>query len=103
VPYAPAGVVWIDWVLLVFSACGAECDDALRLYASRGLSVLIAQFEALKRHLANTVGLLSSLALNSPRELTGTNGRSHFEHTLKVLMKAQRAWLDFLTGRQRSR
>lgn len=95
-PSAPPGLRWIDWILKGFHDCAAECDDALRLYSSRGPSILIAQFEVLKRHLTHSVQILSSIAAQQPAGLSQELGRSHLEHTLKVLLRSQRVWLDFL-------
>jgi len=100
-PFAPDNARWIDWILTGFSACAGECEQALNLYASRGPSVLVAQFEQLVRHIRSTTRVLSALAMQRPEELISETGRSYFAQTLKVLMKAQRTWLDFLTDWQR--
>lgn len=100
VPFAPDSIRWIDWILMGFSACTGECEQAVTLYASRGPSVLVAQFEQLVRHMKVTTGVLSALVRQQPEELISETGRSYFVHTLKVLMKAQRTWLDFLTAWQ---
>jgi hypothetical protein len=100
-PYAPENGRWIDWILRGFSACAGGCEQALNLYASRGPSVLVAQFEQLLRHVKGTIRVLSALVMQHPEELISETGRSYFAEILKVLMKAQRTWLDFLVTWQR--
>jgi hypothetical protein len=100
-PYAPDNGRWIDWIIRGFSACAGGCEQSLNLYASRGPSVLVAQFEQLLRHIQGTIRVLSALVVQHPEELISETGWSYFAETLKVLMKAQRTWLDFLATWQR--
>ena len=100
VAFAPRGARWIDWIVMGLSACGHDCEQAINLYASRGPDVLMAQFEELMRHMKRTAEIMHSLAAREPDKLTSRFGRSLFAHTLRIVMKAQRAWLDFLAAWQ---
>ncbi|WP_437648855.1 hypothetical protein [Sorangium sp. So ce362] len=92
----PPGIRWIDWIISGLHQCGVECNEALGLYASRGPSVLIAQFEELNRHMPMAVDAFSRLAARHPGHSWLAGDGSYFEETLRVLVKAQRTWMKFL-------
>ncbi|WP_441288209.1 hypothetical protein ACSRUE_40450 [Sorangium sp. KYC3313] len=93
---AAPGVRWIDWIISGLHQCGAECNEALGLYASRGPGVLIAQFEELNRCMPMAVDALSRLAARRPGQSWTARDGSYFEETLRVLVKSQRTWMKFL-------
>lgn len=96
-PIAPSGIRWIGWILLDLQCSAADVEYALKLYAGRGPSILIAQFEELRRHLANTLHGLSTQLQFQPDAFLRGIGQSYIEHTLRTLIKAQRVWMGFLT------
>jgi len=99
--FAPQDALWIDWIVTGLLGCGLDCEKAIELYAGRGPGILMAQFEELLRHIKHSTEVMSHLAAREPDKLTQEVGRSLFAHTIKMLLKAQRTWLDFLASWQR--